>query len=130
MVMNLGAFKSRDYQLVERDIRGVVDATRKAGVTSQVMTKVILETCYLSSQEMEQACLLAKRAGADFVKTSTGFGPYGALAEDVRRLRKTVGREIGVKASGGIKSFEAAVQMLDAGANRLGTSSSVSIVKQ
>lgn len=128
MVMNLGAFKSRDYSLVEKDIRSVVEATQKASTTRQVITKVIIETCYLSPQEMEEACELVKQAGADFVKTSTGLGPQGAQVEDVRLLRKTGGRELGVKASGGIKTFADAVSMLDAGANRLGTSSGVAIV--
>ena len=103
MVINLGAFKSGAYDLVEADIRAVVDATGTAGITSDIIVKVILEICYLNEEEIVQACLLAKNAGADFVKTSTGFGPGGATTEAVSLMRKTVGREIGVKAAGGIR---------------------------
>jgi len=89
---------------------------------------VILETCYLNEEEIVKACEIAKDAGVDFVKTSTGFGDYGAREEDVSLMRKTVGRDVGVKASGGIKNFEDALKMLDAGANRIGASSGVTIV--
>lgn len=128
MVMNVGAFKSKAFDLVKADIKAVVDATKTAGVTSDIIVKVILETCYLDNDEIKMACNIAKEAGADFVKTSTGFGDGGATVEDVSLMRKTVGREIGVKASGGIRNFEQALAMLDAGANRLGTSSGVAIV--
>ncbi|MDI3547706.1 MAG: deoxyribose-phosphate aldolase [Halanaerobiales bacterium] len=128
MVMNIGAFKSKAFDLVKADIKAVVDATKTAGVTSDIIVKVILETCYLDNDEIKMACNIAKEAGADFVKTSTGFGDGGATVEDVSLMRKTVGREIGVKASGGIRNFEQALAMLDAGANRLGTSSGVAIV--
>ncbi|MGB4178223.1 MAG: deoxyribose-phosphate aldolase, partial [Halanaerobiales bacterium] len=100
MVMNIGAFKSGAYELVANDIKAVVDATKTTGISSDIIVKVILETCYLNEEEIVQACLLAKNAGADFVKTSTGFGPAGATIEDVSLMRKTVGRDIGVKASG------------------------------
>lgn len=128
MVMNMGAFKSKDYDLVLKDMKGVVDATMLAGISTNVITKVIIETCYLSPEEITTACRLALQSGADFVKSSTGMGPYGARVEDISLMRKAVGREMGVKASGGIKTFEDARRMLDAGANRIGTSSGVSIV--
>ncbi|QTL97978.1 deoxyribose-phosphate aldolase [Iocasia frigidifontis] len=128
MVINMGAFKSGAYDLVQADIKAVVDATKTAGVSSDIIVKVILETCYLSDDEVVQACKIAKEAGADFVKTSTGFGTAGATVEDVSLMRKTVGREIGVKASGGIKNYDLALDMLDAGANRIGASSGVAIV--
>ncbi len=128
MVMNIGAFKSGAFDLFHGDIKAVVDATKTAGVTSDIIVKVILETCYLDEEEIVKACELAKRAGADFVKTSTGFGDYGAREEDISLMRKTVGRDVGVKASGGIKNFEQALSMLDAGANRIGASSGVAIV--
>jgi deoxyribose-phosphate aldolase len=128
MVMNLGAFKSRAYDLVRADIKAVVDATKATGITSDIIVKVILETCYLNQEEIIIACNLARDAEADFVKTSTGFADGGATVEDVSLMRKTVGREIGVKASGGINTFIKALTMLDAGANRIGTSSGVAIV--
>lgn len=128
VVINMGAFKSRAYDLVQADIKAVVDATKTAGVSSDIIVKVILETCYLSDDEIVQACKIAKEAGADFVKTSTGFGTGGATVENVSLMRKTVGREIGVKASGGIKNYDIALDMLDAGANRIGASSGVAIV--
>lgn len=128
MVMNIGAFKSGAYEIFKADIKAVVDATKSAGVSSDIIVKVILETCFLDEEEIVKACEIAKEAGADFVKTSTGFGDYGARVEDVSIMRKTVGRDVGVKASGGIKNFEQALEMLDAGANRIGASSGVTIV--
>ena len=128
MVMNIGAFKSGAYEIFKADIKAVVDATKKAGVSSDIIVKVILETCFLDEEEIVKACEIVKDSGADFVKTSTGFGDYGARVEDVSIMRKTVGRDIGVKASGGIKNFEQALEMLDAGANRIGASSGVTIV--
>jgi len=128
MVMNLSAFKSRAYDLVRSDIKSVVDSTNTAGVTSDIIVKVIIETCYLDDDEIVKACELARDAGADFVKTSTGFGTGNATTEDVSLMRKTVGRDLGVKASGGIRNFSDALDMLDAGANRIGTSSGVGIV--
>ena len=128
MVMNIGAFKSGAYDLVRSDIKGVKDATKASGVTSDVIVKVILETCYLNENEIVKACEIVKDVGGDFVKTSTGFGSKGAEEEKVSLMRKTVGRDIGVKASGGIKNFEQALAMLDAGANRIGASSGVDIV--
>jgi deoxyribose-phosphate aldolase len=123
MVINIGALKSGDLDLVERDIRGVVRAARNSTVV-----KVILETCLLTDEEKVKGCEIAKRAGADFVKTSTGFSTGGATAEDIALMRKTVGAEMGVKASGGVRSIEDAEKMVKAGATRIGASASVKIV--
>ena len=125
MVINIGAIKSDDWKLVECDIAGVVDA-----VHGEAIVKVILETCLLTDDEKKRACSVSKSAGANFVKTSTGFSTGGATEEDVRLMRKTVGSEVGVKASGGIKTYADAVRMIRAGANRLGTSSGTAIAKQ
>jgi deoxyribose-phosphate aldolase len=122
MVINLGALKSRDYETVFEDICRVVKASNPAAV------KVILETAALNTEEKVVGCTLAKLAGAAFVKTSTGFGPGGATVEDVALMRKIVGPEMGVKASGGVRTREDAEKMARAGANRLGASASVSIV--
>ncbi|MBC7084277.1 MAG: deoxyribose-phosphate aldolase [Firmicutes bacterium] len=124
MVINVGALKSGDYDLVKRDIEAVVEAAR-----GKAIVKVILETALLTDEEKVKACLLAKMAGADFVKTSTGFGPGGATVEDVRLMRKVVGTDMGVKASGGIRNLESARKMIEAGASRIGASASVAIVK-
>ncbi|MGE5593306.1 MAG: deoxyribose-phosphate aldolase [Betaproteobacteria bacterium] len=124
MVINVGALKSGDDDLVGRDIRAVVEAAR-----GRALVKVILETALLTDDEKVKACLIAKAEGADFVKTSTGFGPGGATVEDVRLMRKVVGNEMGVKASGGIRNLESARKMIEAGASRIGASASVAIVK-
>jgi deoxyribose-phosphate aldolase len=124
MVINVGALKSGDYDLVKRDIEAVVDAAR-----GKAIVKVIIETALLTDEEKVKACLLAKLAGADFVKTSTGFGPGGATVEDIRLMRKVVGSDMGVKASGGIRNLESARKMIEAGASRIGASASVAIVK-
>ncbi|MBU0927697.1 MAG: deoxyribose-phosphate aldolase [Spirochaetes bacterium] len=124
MVINLGAAKAGDWKIVEEDIRQVVKASGKATV------KVIIETCYLTDAEKARACEAAAKAGAHFVKTSTGFGTGGATADDVRLMKKTVGDALKVKASGGIRSYHDAIQMLEAGADRLGASSGVSIVSE
>ncbi len=123
MVMNIGALKARNYSLVIEDVRSVVGTCRNRGV----LTKVIIETGLLTDEEKVAACLLAKEAGADFVKTSTGFGPGGATLEDVALMRRVVGPSIGVKASGGIRTLEQAREMIAAGATRLGTNASVQI---
>jgi len=128
MVINLGAAKSGDWKAVEADIKGVVEAAR--GANGKAAVKVIIETCYLSDAEKVKACEAAARAGARFVKTSTGFGTGGASAEDVKLMRKTVGDRLKVKASGGIRSYHDAILMLDAGADRLGASSSVAIISE
>ena len=125
MVMNIGALKSGDHKLVLADIRRVVLVVHR----KKAVLKVILETGLLSEDEKITACKLAVKAGADFVKTSTGFLGGGATVEDVALMRRTVGLKIGVKASGGIRSAEDARRMIDAGANRLGTSSGVAIVR-
>jgi deoxyribose-phosphate aldolase len=122
MVINIGALKSRDYALVEDDIRRVVQAARPAKV------KVILETGALTQEEKVIGITLSKIAGAHFVKTSTGFGPGGATVEDVALMRKLVGDEMGVKASGGVRTHEDAAKMRAAGANRIGASASVAII--
>jgi deoxyribose-phosphate aldolase len=124
MVVNVGALKSKDYRLVEEDIRGVVQSAGRDRVV-----KVILETALLDRDEKVMGASLAKAAGADFVKTSTGFGPGGATVEDVKLLREVVGPEIGVKASGGIRTQEDAQAMIAAGATRIGASASVKIVR-
>ncbi|MGM0472007.1 MAG: deoxyribose-phosphate aldolase [Bacillota bacterium] len=128
MVANIGAIKSGEFEVVHDDIKAVVDATKVAGVTRDIITKVIIETCYLTEDEKVKVSEIIKDVGADFVKTSTGFGPEGATVEDVNLIRKTVGRPIGVKAAGGISNFDDALDMLDAGANRIGSSSGVAIV--
>ncbi|ASJ01574.1 deoxyribose-phosphate aldolase [Thermococcus gorgonarius] len=125
MVINIGALKDGDYDYVRKDIEEVVKVAHGKGVK----VKVIIETCYLTEEEKIKACELAKEAGADFVKTSTGFGTGGATVEDVRLMRMVVGPEMGVKAAGGIRTYEQALAMIQAGANRIGTSSGVSIVK-
>jgi len=122
MVINIGALKSRDYETVYEDICRVVKSAAPAGV------KVILETSALDTEEKIIACTLSKLAGAAFVKTSTGFGKGGATVEDIALMRKIVGRDVGVKASGGVRTAEDAVKMAAAGANRLGASASVAIV--
>jgi len=127
VVMNFSALRSgrEDYVL---DEIGKITALAKSG-TKKALVKVILETCYLTESEKKQACLLAVKGGADFVKTSTGFGSAGATVEDVRLLRQMVGPNIGVKAAGGIRTLEQALQMVEAGANRIGTSSTLSILE-
>jgi deoxyribose-phosphate aldolase len=125
MVLNVGALKSRDYELVRQDIASIARACH----AGNAILKVIIEAALLTDEEKVVACQLAKVAGADFVKTSTGFGPGGATAEDVALMRKVVGPSIGVKAAGGIKTLEDAQKMIAAGASRLGASASVKIVQ-
>jgi deoxyribose-phosphate aldolase len=125
MVINVGALKSRDYERVQRDIAAVAKAVHAGGA----ILKVIIEAALLTDEEKVAACQLAKVAEADFVKTSTGFGPGGATAEDVGLMRRVVGAGMGVKASGGIRSYEDAQKMIAAGASRLGASASVKIVQ-
>ena len=123
MVINVGALKSECLDLVRDDVMAV-----RRACPAGVVLKVILETCLLSNEEKLVACRLAKEAGADFVKTSTGFNKAGATVEDVALMRQAVGAEMGVKAAGGIRSLEDALAMIEAGANRLGTSSGVLLV--
>jgi deoxyribose-phosphate aldolase len=126
MVINVGALKSGQVDAVEADIRGVVEASHRGGA----ICKVILETVLLTTDEKVRGSLAAKNAGADFVKTSTGFAAGGATAEDVRLMRAVVGGEIGVKAAGGVRSLEDLQKMVEAGATRIGASASVKILEQ
>jgi deoxyribose-phosphate aldolase len=126
MVINVGALKSGDDCLVEHDIRSVVEAAHEYNVTA----KVIIETALLTDEEKVRACQAAKRAGADFVKTSTGFSKGGATVADVLLMRRTVGPELGVKASGGVKNLEDARKMVEAGATRIGASVGVKIAQE
>lgn len=123
MVINIGALKSKQFKKVQADIEAVVAAAK-----DKALVKVIIETALLDNEEIVKACELAKAAGADFVKTSTGFSTGGAVVADVKLMRETVGPEMGVKASGGIHNEAEAAAMVEAGANRLGTSASVAIV--
>ncbi|MEF2094003.1 deoxyribose-phosphate aldolase [Bacillus sp. CFBP9009] len=124
MVINIGALKDKDDELVERDIRAVVAAS-----TGKALSKVIIETSLLTDEEKVRACELAVKAGTDFVKTSTGFSTGGATVEDITLMRKTVGPDIGVKASGGVRNTSDAQKVIEAGATRIGASAGVSIVK-
>lgn len=126
MVINIGALKSGDDCLLEDDIRAVVDAAHE----NNILCKVIIETALLTDDEKVRACLAAKNAGADFVKTSTGFAKGGATANDVALMRRTVGSELGVKASGGVKGLEDARAMFEAGATRIGASVGVKIAQE
>lgn len=125
MVINIGALRSADYDTVKIDIQSVVEVCHRAGV----LVKVILETALLDHRQKVIACVLAKLAGADFVKTSTGFGPGGATVEDVALMRHVVGPEMGVKAAGGIRTLEQLRRMVAAGATRIGASASVRMVE-
>ena len=126
MVINVGALKSGDLRTVERDIEAVTDPCRQCGVIS----KVIIEAALLNDEEKVTACTLSKAAGADFVKTSTGFGPGGATAADVALMRRVVGAEMGVKAAGGVRDLEGLKAMVAAGASRVGASAGVKIVQE
>ncbi len=123
MVINIGALKSRNLKLVEDDIKAVVEAS------GSKLVKVIIETCLLTDEEKVEACQLAKLVGADFVKTSTGFSTGGATVENIELMREAVGPTMGVKASGGARTLEAAQDFIKAGATRIGTSSGVAIMK-
>ncbi|EMW5675443.1 deoxyribose-phosphate aldolase [Enterococcus faecalis] len=123
MVINIGALKSQQYDYVRQDIQRVVDAAK-----GKVLVKVIIETALLTDEEKVKACELAKEAGADFVKTSTGFSTGGAKVADIRLMRETVGPDMGVKASGGVHNAEEALAMIEAGATRIGASTGVAIV--
>ena len=124
MVIPVGVLKDKDYIAVENDIRAVVEAAK-----SKALTKVIIETCLLTDEEKIKACELSQKAGADFVKTSTGFSTGGATVHDVALMRKTVGEDMGVKASGGIHTHEEAMAMINAGASRIGASAGVKLLK-
>lgn len=122
MVINIGALKDRDDELVLNDIKAVVEAA------DGVLVKVIIETCLLTDEEKVRACELAVQAGADFVKTSTGFSTGGATVHDIQLMRETVGPNIGVKASGGVRTKDDVLKMIEAGATRIGASAGVAIV--
>lgn len=124
MVINIGALKAGDLKYVENEIKKVVHASQDA------IVKVIIETCYLDDSQKIIACKIAQEAGAGFVKTSTGFGTSGAKVEDVRLMRQTVGNSMGVKAAGGIRSLDDVLKMIEAGADRIGTSSGVAIMEE
>jgi deoxyribose-phosphate aldolase len=126
MVINIGALIDKDYPTIEREVASVVGLAHG----NEALVKVILETSYLDDAQKVIAAQIAAAAGADFVKTSTGFGPEGATVEDVRLLRETVGKKMGVKASGGIRTLDEALAMIDAGASRLGTSSTTAILEE
>ena len=125
MVINIGALKARDLDLVAKDIRGVVSASHSRGA----IVKVIIEAVLLTDEDKTVACLIAKEAGADFVKTSTGFASGGATVHDVALMRRVVGPELGVKAAGGVRTYEDAEQMIQAGATRIGASAGVKIIQ-
>ena len=122
MVINIGRLKDKDYDFVKEDIKSVVEAAK-----GKALTKVIIETCLLTDEEKVIACKLAKEAGADFVKTSTGFSTGGATKEDIKLMRETVGSDLGVKASGGVRSLKDAEDMIENGATRIGASASIAI---
>jgi deoxyribose-phosphate aldolase len=126
MVLNIGALRSGDAKLVQAEIQKLAAAAHGAGA----LVKVILETCLLSEEQKTQACTLAQQAGADFVKTSTGFSTAGATEADVRLMREVVGPDMGVKASGGVRTLATLLQMVKAGANRIGSSSGVQILAE
>lgn len=125
MVINISRLKAHDDDYVRNEISRL-----KKSVGENIILKVIIETCLLTEEEKIRACLLAKEAGADFVKTSTGFSTGGATKEDIALMRKTVGTEMGVKASGGIRTKEAFLEMISSGANRIGTSSGIKIIEE
>ncbi len=127
MVMNASVLKSKDYDTVRRDIEAVVNVKR---LHKDVIVKVIIETAWLTNEEKITACKLAKEADADFVKTSTGFFGGKATVEDVKLMRQTVGKDMGVKAAAGIRTFKDALAMIEAGANRIGTSTAVTIIEE
>jgi len=123
MVINIGALKDKNYDLVLKDIKDVVETAK-----DKAIVKVIIEACLLTEEEKIKACELSVEAGADFVKTSTGFSTGGATVEDIKLMRKVVGPQIGVKASGGVRTTEDALKFIEAGANRIGASASIAIV--
>jgi deoxyribose-phosphate aldolase len=125
MVINIAALKDKNYDVVENDIKAVVDS-----VKGKALLKVIIECCLLTKEEKVMACKLSLKAGADFVKTSTGFSTSGAKAEDVKLMKETVGANVGVKAAGGIRDYKTTMEMINAGANRIGASAGIAIVKE
>ncbi|MHB1190603.1 MAG: deoxyribose-phosphate aldolase, partial [Armatimonadota bacterium] len=132
VVINVGALKSKDLEYVSRELTDIIGTAQMSGMTQdakRTLFKVIIETPFLTREEKITACKIARDAGADFIKTSTGTAPNGATVEDVQLIRDVVGPSIGVKAAGGIRTIEHAMDLLDAGANRLGTSTGVALVQ-
>lgn len=132
VVINVGALKSGDFEYVQRELSDVISAAQLSGITQEAkrtLVKVIIETPFLTREEKIKACEIVRDAGADFIKTSTGTAPNGATVEDIQLIRNIVGPAMGVKAAGGIRTVEHAMDLLDAGANRLGTSAGVAIVQ-
>jgi deoxyribose-phosphate aldolase len=125
MVINIGALKAKNYSLLKEDIEAVVNAAK-----GKAIVKVIIEACLLTDEEKIKACEISKEAKADFVKTSTGFSTGGATKEDIALMRKTVGEDLGVKASGGVRDYKTAMEMINAGASRIGASASISIINE
>lgn len=128
MVLNIGRLKSKNYEYVLNDIKKVVEESKS--IKRDTVVKVILETCLLNDEEKKKACDIAVKAGAGFVKTSTGFSIGGATAEDIKLMRNAVGPDKGVKASGGIRDLQTAIEMIEAGANRIGASSGVKLINE
>ena len=131
MVVNLGAMKSQDYTTVQRDIEEVVTVAKLAGLTENgddILAKVIIEVGLTTREEQTRVCRIARSVRADFIKTCTGQGPRGVTVQDVKHIRQVVGREMGIKASGGIRTIQQAMSLINAGANRIGTSTGVQIV--
>lgn len=125
MVINIGKLKDKDYDYVKKDIEAVVKEAK-----GKALTKVIIETCLLTDEEKIIACRLSKEAGADFVKTSTGFSTGGATVSDIKLMREVVGENLGVKASGGVRTYEDSIAMIEAGATRIGASASIDIINK
>ena len=125
-VINIGKAKMHDYDYIEKEMTSIVEICRK----HHVLSKVIFENCYLDKEEIKQIALIAKKVKPDFIKTSTGFGTSGALVEDVRLMKETVGDEVQVKAAGGIRDWKTCQAMIEAGATRIGTSSSLKILEE
>ena len=132
VVINVGALKSGDFEYVSRELNDIISTAQLSGMTTdarRTLYKVIIETPYLTKEEKITACKIAQAAGADFIKTSTGTAPNGANSEDIHIIRDVVGSSMGIKAAGGIRTLEHAMDLLDAGSNRLGTSSGVAILQ-
>ena len=126
MSINVGALKSGMYELVEEDIKAVVEAAKEGGA----IVKAIIECCYLTDNEKKKACEIAVKAGVAFIKTSTGYGTYGATVEDVKLIKSVIPSNIGIKAAGGIRTFKQTMDLIRAGATRIGTSASVAIIEE
>jgi deoxyribose-phosphate aldolase len=128
MVANVSAIKEGNWGLLKEEIKAVIDSTKVAGVTKDIITKLIIETCYLTEEEIKKISQIAKKQGIGFIKTATGFGPVNSQPEEVSMIRKVVGRNTGVETLGNVEDFNDAIVMLDAGANRIGTEYGVEVV--